>query len=87
MYTLNICEYILNIFVSCSLKSRSDQGCKAVQAETEERTKMSEELRGIREWLASAGIVLAELERGSNTERLQVGLFYDHYKYQQQVVE
>lgn len=60
--------------VSCSLKSQSAQGHKAVQAEMEERTKVCEELQGIREWLAAAGTVLSELEQAPNTERLQVGL-------------
>ncbi|MCJ8731015.1 hypothetical protein PDJAM_G00191160 [Pangasius djambal] len=54
-----------------SLKSRSARGRKAVHAEMEERTKVCEELQGIRDWLVAAGTVLSELERAPNTERLQ----------------
>lgn len=61
-------------FTSCRLKSRSTQGRKVVQAEMEERTKVCEELQGIRKWLVAAGTVLSELEQAPGTERLQVGL-------------
>ncbi|KAB5582142.1 hypothetical protein PHYPO_G00183770 [Pangasianodon hypophthalmus] len=54
-----------------SLKSRSAQGRKAVQAEMEERTKVCEELQEIRDWLVAAGAVLSELEQAPSTERLQ----------------
>lgn len=60
------------IFTSRSLKSRSAQGREAAQAEMEERTKVCEDLRGIQEWLVSAGTVLSQLERVPKAERLQV---------------